>query len=55
MYNEYGSDRAQRLLVEKQDADALHQCRCCGEECPDGIDCCSDDFPEPGDTREMGR
>jgi hypothetical protein len=29
-----------------------HRCSCCGEECPDGRDCCSDDFPEPGDIRE---
>ncbi len=32
-----------------------HQCACCGEECPDGRDCCSDDFPEPADIRETGR
>lgn len=29
-----------------------HLCGCCGEECPSGEDCCSDDFPEPGDVRE---
>lgn len=32
-----------------------HVCRCCGEECDDGKDCCSDDFPEPGEMRETGR
>jgi hypothetical protein len=31
-----------------------HYCSCCGEECPDGKDCCSDEFPEPGDIRETG-
>jgi RecJ-like exonuclease len=32
-----------------------HQCRCCGEETQTGRDCCSDDFPEPGEMRETGR
>lgn len=32
-----------------------HVCRCCGEETETGEDCCSDDFPEPGDIRETGR
>lgn len=41
-----------RKNEEPQDA---HYCTCCGEECPDGVDCCSDDFPEPGDIRETGR
>lgn len=36
-------------------AAAPHLCRCCGEECVNGVDCCSDDFPEPGDIRETGR
>ena len=29
-----------------------HYCRCCGEETETDEDCCSDDFPEPGDIRE---
>lgn len=29
-----------------------YYCRCCGERSPSGRDCCSDDFPEPGDVRE---
>lgn len=33
----------------------VHVCSCCGEECASGHDCCSDDFPEPGDIRETGR
>ena len=32
-----------------------HFCRCCGEPCPDGFDCCTDEFPEPGEIRETGR
>lgn len=35
--------------------DVVHACSCCGEDCPDGVDCCSDEFPEPGDVRETGR
>lgn len=34
---------------------ADHQCSCCGEDCPDGVDCCSDEFPEPGQMRETGQ
>lgn len=30
-------------------------CSCCGEECEDRKDCCSDELPEPGDVRETGR
>jgi hypothetical protein len=33
-------------------AEPAHYCRCCGEETSTGKDCCSDDFPEPGDLRE---
>lgn len=33
----------------------VHYCRCCGEECPSGEDCCTDDFPEPGEIRETGK
>jgi hypothetical protein len=32
-----------------------HICSCCGEECPSGVNCCSDEFPEAGDIRETGR
>lgn len=34
---------------------APHICSCCGEETSTGEDCCSDDFPEPGEIRETGR
>jgi hypothetical protein len=29
-----------------------HVCRCCGEDCDNGRDCCTDNFPEPGEVRE---
>lgn len=35
--------------------EAPHVCRCCGEETDTGEDCCSDEFPEPGEMRETGR
>lgn len=50
--NEYGNNRANRAKEEIDAANALHQCRCCGEPCEDGLDCCSDDFAEPADIRE---
>lgn len=30
----------------------MHTCTCCGEVCESGEDCCTDNFPEPGDLRE---
>jgi hypothetical protein len=41
--------------AECEPAREAHRCTCCGEECPDGVDCCCDDFPEAGDVRETGR
>lgn len=32
-----------------------YYCTNCGEECEDGSDCCSDEFPEAGEMRETGR
>lgn len=29
-----------------------HYCRCCGELCESGVDCCTDEFAEPGELRE---
>jgi hypothetical protein len=57
-----GSDRAaqaaERALMREADAcwaPEPHVCGCCGEQTDTGEDCCSDDFPEPGDVRETGR
>jgi hypothetical protein len=41
--------------LEPDPAFDVHYCRNCGEECPDGEDCCTDDFPEPSEIQETGR
>jgi len=30
----------------------IHYCACCGDACESGADCCTDEFPEPGELRE---
>lgn len=44
-------ERAETIKANYVEQFAYH-CRCCGEVCEDGADCCTDDFPEPGDLRE---
>lgn len=43
------------MICDAVSAPEVHRCKCCGEECPDGRDCCTDEFPEPGEIRETGR
>lgn len=33
----------------------VHRCSCCGEVTANGVDCCTDEFAEPGEIRETGR